>query len=724
MKKHLISFFLLFSTVVFSQNYNYAIDETPTKTLPAKPTGVDNQLEEIEYFKAYLLPIAQKANLQKELDAYGSVRLEKGDYSGVTVTMRSNQRLYGHPTLNTITSIKIAAGSNNVKIHNISTTASGSITFLAGAAITNSEFKNIESTPINSIGGIIENNSFINLSRCVLNWDMSSSGYFRNNKIIKHRIHAYYPQIIMKGNNTTPSYGNVQLWINMLTPGGNGAEIDNLKTLTWVGVDSESWNWYNYSTKPLIEMKNMGDVRIASFSGGNLTSTPTPVFDIKADNLLMSRKFIGSGTAGNSTLRGNTNMFLLDSNSEDYTKEAGSTGFDFKGRFNSQNVTLNGVDLTSPITDAPTLNKLKNTIFGTQKTPWTRPDFEPIPNPTGDNWATDRLGKEDRTAYIQNLINTNGIAELDEGIYYISSTLTINNNQGIIGKGTGKTAIVGLTENFPLITAENATGEVKFYLSNMTLQGGSTGLRIHPLNGSHISVSACIFKYLVFRNQNYGIHLDKFYGFDNNFIEQVSFVNTNNGVFQEVDPKYAGGSETATMMFMDKVVFYKCQWINNNKALNLLSYRGSNLNGWIDCNFDNNDIVAEMKNYNSSFFANCNFTNTKGDYVVGGECSAEFYSCLFDKNTTNATFRIYGAFLEGCTVLDSVKLFKDYVSSGFITNSIITGDIGSLTSGMIVNSSMLSSPTFNKLLVNINSAKPTIIIDAVPNPYPQLLVTQ
>lgn len=718
MKKLIL--FLFFSTAIFSQNYQYATDDVPVKTSASSQAGT-NQLEEIEYFNAFLLPVTQKLSIQAALDRYGSVRLEKGDYSGVNIVLRSNQRLFGHLSLTKVSNITIAAGTSNLKIHNI--ISSGGINFQAGTAITNSEFKNIESSTIRSVGGIIENNTFINLSRCVLNWDMSNSGYFRNNKIIKHRIHAYYPQIVMKGNSATPSYGNVQLWINMLTPGGNGAEIDNLKTLTWVGVDSESWNWYNYSSKPLIEMKNMGEVKIASLSGGNLTATPTPVFDIAAENVSISRKFISSKAAKKSILRGNTNMFLVDSNSEAYDTEENTSRFDFKAHFNTKNISLNGVDISSTLTDVPTINKLSSTILGTQNKPWERPVFEPIPNPTGENWMANRSGKTDQTAYIQNLINTNNIAELEEGIYYIGSTLTIKSNQGIIGKGTGKTAIVGLKDDFPLITGENSKGEVKFYLSNLTLQGGSTGLRIHPLNGSQISVSACIFRHLVFRNQNYGIHLDKFYGFDNNFIEQVSFVNTNTGFFQEIDPLYKGVGEAATMMFMDKVVFYKCQWINNTKALSLLSFRGSNLNAWIDCNFDNNKIVAEMRNYVSPLFANCNFTNTTGDYVVGGESKVEFYSCLFDKNTTNATFRLYGAYLEGCTLLDRSSLFKTFSSTAFITNSIITADIGTLNSGMIVNSSMLSNSGFNKMLVNINLAKPTVIIDAKPIPYPQLLVT-
>ncbi len=86
--KHLI-YFLLLSTAGFSQNYHYAIDETPVKTTPETPV-VNNQAEEVAYFNAYLLPIAQKATIQQALDKYGAVRLEKGDYSGVNIVMKSN----------------------------------------------------------------------------------------------------------------------------------------------------------------------------------------------------------------------------------------------------------------------------------------------------------------------------------------------------------------------------------------------------------------------------------------------------------------------------------------------------------------------------------------------------------------------------------------------------------------------------------------------------------
>jgi hypothetical protein len=52
----------------------------------------------------------------------------------------------------------------------------------------------------------------------VINFNCSVSGYFRNNKIIKHQAQSVSNQLVMKGNSTTPSYGNVSLHTNFLTP--------------------------------------------------------------------------------------------------------------------------------------------------------------------------------------------------------------------------------------------------------------------------------------------------------------------------------------------------------------------------------------------------------------------------------------------------------------------------------------------------------------------------
>ncbi|MGE5944971.1 MAG: hypothetical protein ACM31G_11595, partial [Flavobacteriales bacterium] len=677
-----------------------------------------NQQEEIVALEnTYYLPISEKANLQSALNTYNEVRLGKGDYSGTAITMSGNMKLYGHPTITTMSGITVASGSNGVVIDGVS--ASGSIN-LTGT-VTNSTFKNIRNSTIVSNGGSLSNNTFLNLILSPIRWDMSGSGYFRNNRIIKHWISSVYPQLRLKGNNSSSSYGNVWTWINLLTAHGDATDIDNLDDLTIVGLDGESWNYRGLSNKALLHMRNMGNVKLTTINGGNnVASTATPVFDIQADNLHLSSSIISS-PAGASIAKSNTNVFFTNGSTA-YNLESG-TGIDFRGHFSGTNILFNGINLTTSIISNITSNlTLTNLIKGTKHTPWAKPTFETLPNPSGVNWANDRNGKTDSRAYIQGLIDANNYAELPEGVYYIGSTLNLKPNQGIIGSGTGKTVIIGLTDNFPLIRVKgiNTSG---FTLAHMTLQGGSTGLEITRNTGAHYQPSQCNIKFLVFRNQNYGIHLYDCFGLDNNFFDNVSFVSCNVGFMQTPDPAYAGG-ETDKMTYVDKTVFYKSQVINCGVGFDMKTARANNLNAWIDSKFDNCGIALDLANNNSPLIANCDFTNTKGAYVVRASSTAGIYSCHFYNNNTSNILRGNRMYIEGCHFQDNIPLFSSSESAkGFLVNSIVKGSIGSMPNGMIINSNMQSNSALNKLLVNIVSGTPNVLIDALPDPYPQLLVT-
>lgn len=725
--KNLIYFFLLFSSVVLSQNYNYAIEETKKNTAPTLPV-VNNQLEEIEYFKAYLLPITKKATLQQALDTYGSVRLEKGDYSGVNIVMRSNQRLYGHPTLTQVSNITILAGSNGVVLENLFPSGK-EIIFQAGSPIFNCTLKTIKWATIKATNAMVENNLLINIMSSI-NFDCSTSGYFRNNKIIKHQVHGNSNQLVMKGNDITPSYGNVHLHSNFLTPAGDATDINNLKSISFVGLDSEAWNFSGTGTKPMLSMKNMGDVKITDFGGANGYSTvQTPTFNIDANNLFFLNKYIqGQGSSGSPIVSAKTNVLLFEGEHDNYVRGSGTvTGFDLKARFNDynnyKNITLNGVAQNTVITNSTSIS---SAILGTQYAPWDRPNWEVLPNPLGDNWTANRVGKKDSTVEIQNLINSKGIAELGEEIFYISSTLfmTVDGTKGIVGKGTGKTVIVGLTDDFPLITlVESPQGDNNFVLSNLTLQGGSVGLYAPDATDM---IAFTNLKYVVFRNQNYGIHLYRIFGLDNCFFDNVSFVNCNKGFFQDPHPTYT--FENAG--YVDKVVFYNGQYLNCNIAVSMKATRANNLNAWINCKFDNNKILAiDLGGSNFPIVANCDFTNNKGNYTVSGDLA--FYSCKFNSNTpSKATFLSRLTFIEGCDFSDPIKMFPEeihYLSSFYIINSRITGDVikkYGVNQAVYVNSIFSANSSLSKLLVNVKDNVSTILINTTPKPYPQLLVTQ
>lgn len=729
MKK--LIFFLLFTTVVFSQNYEYAIEEAPA-TVPEVPTGVNNQLEEIEYFKAYLLPLAQKATLQAALDKYGSVRLERGDYSGVDIVMKTNQRLYGHPTLSKVSNIKIAAGSTNVHIEQLNL-GDRIVTFEAGAAITNSVLKTLRYVYISAVGAKLDNNELINIGGQI-KFDCSASGYFRNNKIIKHQAQSISNQLVMKGNSTTPSYGNVNLHSNYLTPAGDATDIDGLQSATFVGVDSEGWNLNGQGTKAMFTAKNMGNLKITDFGGGNAYSAvQTGSYDIDAQNVFFLNKYLRTS---NDIISARTNMFLIDGEGT-YKRGSGTvTGFDLLGNLDKSNaVKYNGVEQTSTITNSAVVSTISNTILGTKYTPWARHSWETLPDPLGPNWKTERTGKTDQTAYIQNLIDTKGIAELPEGTFYIGSTLKVHldGNHGIIGQGTGKTVIVGLKDDFPLITLDTGT-DTNFILAYLTLQGGSVGIYAAKKSGVGIGqIAYTNLRFITFRDQTYGIHMYQIMGLDNNFFEYLGFVNCSKGLFQEPLLPYAGDYNTSS--YVDKTMFYRNQFINCSTAMSMQATRPDNLNAWIDCKFDKGQTALDMGAQNYPIIANCDFSNFTGTSVINSN-SISIYSSKFYSNTSsNATLNAMITYIEGCTFSDSSKMFAPVMYNStfhYILNSTVKGDVvvakpSNLyydSSAIYVNSTLSANPTLSKLLVNVKVGVPTVIINTTPNPYPQFLVTQ
>jgi len=726
-------YFLLFSPLVFSQNYQYAIEESQTE-LPVAIVGVNNQLEEIEYFKAYLLPITKKATLQQALDTYGAVRLEKGDYSGVDIAMKSNQRLYGHPSTTGVPSITIEKGSINVHIESLKPLKDShlKITFSPGSATKDCTIKNLKFAEIIANNAMLDSNQFIDILGFI-RIDNSISGYSRNNKIIKHTgSQGNNNMLLLKGNRSTPSYGNIAIHSNYLGSGGKTTDIDNLESFTYIGVDCET---YGGVEDDLININKVDKFKAFATMGTIGYNSGYAYADIDAkDAYLISNYGI---TSTNSKVSLRTNVLSFD-NAKSMDRLAGQvTGFYanqyFEGisRWESHNkFEYNGVDQNVVINDPAVLSNVTNSILGTQYTPWQRPYWESIPDPLGSKWKNERVGKPDNTNFIQNLINTNGVADLPEGVFYISSTLNIpaDGLHGISGKGTAKTIIVGITDDFPLISVTSGKfGNIS--LANLTLQGGSTGLYVS--NHQMMMVYQSL-KYIVFRDQAYGIQISDIYGLDNCFFEHLAFINCNIGISMkawsgEITPHNIAGST-----YVDKTVFYKCQFLNCSTSLDIRSKRASNMNAWVDCKFDGGLMAANM-NGDSTFFINCDFTNFTGDYTLNSNM-LNIISCKF-YNNSNKKSTLYSVrnYIEGSDFLDNI-IISDAVEhnavQNMIFNSTITGNaVGKAspyysTYSLFVNSSLISNPTLNKLLVKADDAEGIVIIDAKPKPYPQFLVTQ
>lgn len=685
---------------------------------------INNQLEETAYFNAYLLPIADKANLQTALSTYGSVRLEAGDYSGSAITLTSNQKLYGHPSITGVPYITIASGSTNVILEDLTALSNSDlqISFQPGGIISNCIFKTIKGCRLVANNSMLENNQFIDINGTI-NFNCSVSGYFRNNRIIKHQAQSISNMLVMKGNSITPSYGNVNIHSNYLTSNGVTTDISNLQSSTFIGIDCES---YSGLTQELFYAQNIGKMNLSTVQGGMLYNSGLGYYNIDADNLLSIYNAGNSSTA--SVIAPRTNYLNTFAYLQPTRSVGTVTGFSAYSDITNRNFIYNEVSQTSAIID-PTA--LSNFILGTQYTPWTRPTWNILPDPLGSTWATDRVGKPDSTSFIQNLINTNKVAELPAGIFYISSTLNIpmDGTYGIVGQGTGKTVICGLTDNFPLIT----TGSDIFgrcTLANITFQGGSVGLYV---TGQSSFMAYQNIKFVVFRNQTAGIQTHQIFGLDNCFIDNTSFVNCTKGFFQDPLLPYVNGVVEGSS-YVDKTLFYKNQFINCGTGLSMQATRGNNMNAWVDCNF-NGGGEAINGGGDSTVIANCDFTNYTGTNVMTTNGFTMFNSNFYNNSVTGATFNSGDNNFEGCNFLDSNDMFTPDINNSIqcnVFNSLITGKalivpndtFNRNPKGLFVNSTLLSNPTLSKLLVNVKDGTSTILINETPTPYPQLLVTQ
>lgn len=728
--RHLITCGIIFVFTFFTFT-NCAKFESTQTSLSSESAVVSNQKEELDYFSAHYLPVTQKANIQSALDTYGSVRLGNGDYSGVDIVMHSHQKLYGFPSFGSrVSNITITAGSTGVVLTDLFP-VDKTITLQSGGVISGSTFKSIKWATLKGTNVKFENNTLINYAGNI-QIDCSTSGYLRNNKIIRHQTGGTNA-LVLKGNATTPSYGNVHLWSNYLTPHGDTTELNGLQSSTFVGLDAESWNYYGEGTKAMLYAQNMGHLKIADLNGGNGGSPyKTPALDIDASTLYLLNRGLADPT---DILSLRTNMFLI-SGLGTYTRKSGTvTGFDLQGNLQYSNtIKYNGVEQTAPLSNSTIINNLTSTILGTQYTPWSRQTWETLPDPLGPNWKSERIGKPDSTSYIQGLIDTQRIAELPEGIFYISSTLKIptDSYHGIVGQGSGKTVIVGMTDDFPILSLMGGQ-DGSIVLAYLTIQGGSVGYYV-SMDYGNLNVAYQLMKFVVFRNQNYGIHLNKSGGFDNNFLENVAFVNCNKGFFKEPTPGNSGEQNSA---YVDKTVFYKNQFINCNTAVSMLATRADNLNAWIDSKFDGGKTAFELAGNNAPIIANSDITNYTGNNVISSNSISMYNTNVYGNRVTGSTLLTTNANIEGCNFLDSSPLFDKMLYSELdhhISNSTITGNVVVTIpsnqgyypqSAVFTNSKLLSNPTLSKSLVNIKAGgTPTVIINTPSNPYPQFLVTQ
>ncbi len=734
------------------------------------------------------LPLPAGATIQSALDTYQTVVLNPGDYSaGAAFTLRSGQRLYGSPVGTTIPAVTLAPGAQGAVLSTVKVAAPYTVTFPASATQITSGcvFMHVTGSIIVN-GGMLQDNLFLELVGSI-NIDTSTGGYARNNRFIRTRTHASSPQLVMLGDAARNSYGNVFLWKNFLTPGGDPTNINNQADLTLVGGDAESWNYNGTGTQALWKVGSMGTLRIFGMNGGNHGGFKTGDFDVNADEFQLYNDTLETSPAtlvdyklGANNLR---SLLVSSANAGKVWTNAATNPFRLKGfDGGTTDVSTSTSSVTTPVWTAftgalPTAQQttlrgmVVNSTRPAGQVPWEAPLYDPIPDPAGPNWAANRANQTDSKDDLQLRINA-GLPILP-GIYYISGPLKIKRDQALMGSGADVTAIIAKTGTFDMIVADDTNNPTqgtsrRIVVADLTLQGGKNGIHLEPVGTgttqadgttpiwtgrfdtstppkqyvSRAQYVGCYIDHVTFRNMQgsvpgtdgAGIFMDRIYALDNIFFGYVNFVNCDTGLKQKTDPGYIGGDVAddpfaARMMYMDKCVFYRSQFVGNRLALDLWGNRGSNLNAWINCLFQGNTGgAAVMNNYLATVFANCDFINNGGASVVSDNYSTSHVSCSFEAGANGVAMFGGPVSAEGCsfdrTVSTTAKILNGSNSRVFLSNCSTTNmpiGLPATANGMLINTRLGADSTLNQQMISLKNGTVYTLLPGTPNPGAQLL---
>jgi hypothetical protein len=684
---------------------------------------------------AYHVGVENKLLLQTALSSNLTIRLDaNADYSASglpQLVISSGQRVYGLP--GTVVPPIVVTPGTTMSV--LSRLKSASVTFPISSISTHDNlFLSINSRAI-AVGATLDKNLFVDWNGG-LQLDASSTGRICNNRFIRTLAHGNYnPYLLLKGNAQNVSTNNVFLFYNFLTPPGNSTDLSGQQDLTMVGVDAEAWNNFGWGQHAVITTaSDVGTLRFFVANGGDnshLATDPaaTGYFDIAAQKFLL---FNDISTAPHNPkthlqstvqsavmlsmypgLNAPRNGFLQDSNAT-FLYQAANPG-----------------SVQTPLSVA-SVQSLHDAMIGLANMrtgqSWEAPIYDPVPDPGGPSWNQDLASKHDSTSYIQNLIDTNGVAFLPAGTYYISQPLRLKSTQGLIGAGMSETLIVASDPTIDMIIGDDHASQMyqkdQLLLSDLTLQGGKNGLHHDPNgSGSGAQYNFIFLSHVTFRNMsNAGIFIDRIVAWDNNLVDHVNFVNCGTGFLQLVDPSYVGGNSNG-MMFMDKTVFYRNQFIGNGLAMNLPARRPNGLDMWVENLFqDNQNGVANMTANLSGVMANSDFINNGGPSILRNDgndfnlVSDRFSGGTSVQSLFNGAFSVEGStFLSGggsATIIangnrrcvsfyDSISdMPVGAVACGFFFDNSFQKDSRLSVEGVVVNGATIL-PVLPSLLVNL-----------------------
>lgn len=672
--------------------------------------------EHIYPTNVHLVSRSDATSLQSELDKHKVIRLEQGNYH-VDVSISSGCEIYGMPDTK-LDKVTVLPGSQGVVLSSLEMSQ---LIFPAGKAITRHNLFRRINTPLLSVEDArLDENLFLDIES-KLQIITENNGYLRNNRFIRTKIHSHYPAITMKGDPAGNSYNNVFLWFNILTPHGDATFLENQKDVTFIGIDAETWNYNGLGGNPLIDTKNLGTLRIFGLGGGSHTDSAklTQLMRLDAKEAQIYNTTIERYlTEPNINVVKNEASYFFDM--LDYSRKYPENSFQLEAFVANADLKLNGSIATTDLAETNGKQLSKFTNPERNGTVWDRPIYEQI------KLGSELEGnpEEDHTDEIQRMIDEDGIAILDSGVYYISSPLLIGKDHGIIGRGKGITVIRAKDPEMDMIVSKYDSKRPDYILAELTLEGGKNGIH-HQLgdNGTYrISTKNFISHVGFYRLSNAGILIEFPDGrgatFDNNFIDNSYFVECGSGIKQ-----ITRGSCERQCSLVDKLVFYQTQFIRCGIGADLQTIRPNHKNAWINCKFEQNEVDVQLVNNVSPLFANCEFTNQKGQAVIKNNFKGTMVvGCRFEVGKSVKSILPDGTSVEGSTLNgENTPVFASSSRGDFYQSTLKGVRLDALLNGMLVNTTVNENEALNKKIIWIRNGEATILVDEIPEPTPQLL---
>ena len=628
---------------------------------------------------AFVVMPEQRGELQALLDAHGTIRLiPGGDYrtgGPATVRLGDAQAILSLGR-SVFPDVLVAAGTEGAKVRGLS---NARIRFEPGAVTRGNCFASLRGSGITSEGASVERNWFVDFGQTPVDVDNAAGGFFRDNRFIKINTHDSDLAVSLVGNADRSSGGNVFLLTDTQTPGGAPFLVEGQSDVTFVGVNAEAFNWRGLASEPyLFRVRNVGAFRGAYFVGTSRHGAAVfPMLDMDAEHITLHRT--GSDLAAPQVRLGaSVESFVSWENDWDDAdiddRAAGGLRLRILETQDAPAVRLNGAVLTSPPADTTAMSAAL--LDERPGAPWALPAFAAIPDPTGPDWETRRVGMRDERAVIQAMLDApSGLAMLEPRTYYIGGSLVLGSGDRLIGSGMGRTAIVALDASISLLRVEwgdpSGCGAITagFMLAELTLQGGASGIES---SFPGMQINQAVLSHVTFRNMSEaGIFIRGTYGWDNNFFDHLNFVDCAFGVHQQGIPRPAtscyGIGEWSTMSYVDKTVFYRNQFVRCGRAVVLSPTRANNLDAFVESRFVDGGTAIELNSGNSgTMIASCVFENNSESPVVRGP--APLVNCHFVADRGTAMVGPH-ADMEGCTFRLGTS------SSATIFQNLIPGDV-------------------------------------------------